>query len=84
MSGPAHDLDYDGYDDEFTSSGCCSIRSYYSNWITIRLSMILPSKSNLRKTQTQDKIVRGIYPMPEYLYAYSEDGERYDDSVIGK
>ena len=21
--------------------------------------------------------------MPEYLYAYNEDGERYDDSVIG-
>ena len=28
-------------------------------------------------------MVRGLYPMPEFLYAYDESGVRYDDASIG-
>jgi peptide/nickel transport system substrate-binding protein len=36
-----------------------------------------------KKTQTQDRMVRGLFPMPEFLYAYDEEGGRYDDSILG-
>ena len=32
----------------------------------------------------QKVIVVGLYPMPEFLYAYDEAGERYEAEVIGK
>ncbi|MBM76756.1 MAG: hypothetical protein CMK59_15215 [Proteobacteria bacterium] len=65
-------------------AGAAPIRSYYSNLKQYRaLDDFTFQVEFNKKTQTQDNMVRGIYPMPEFLYAYDEDGNRYDDSIIG-
>ena len=65
-------------------AGAAPLRSYLANLdkyealddFTFRVKFT-------KKTQTQDRMVRGLFPMPEYLYAFDEDGERYDDSIAG-
>ena len=66
-------------------AGAAPARSYYSNLDSYKaLDDFSITVSFNKKTQTQDNMVRGIYPMPEFLYAYDETGQRYDDSIIGK
>jgi len=65
-------------------AGAAPLRSYFANLkeykalddFTFRISFS-------KKTQTQDRMVRGLFPMPEFLYAYDEDGEQYDESIAG-
>ena len=65
-------------------AGAAPLRSYFANLETYRAldDFTFQVKFN-KKTQTQDRMVRGLFPMPEYLYAYDEDGIRYDDSILG-
>lgn len=81
----AHDLEF--MMDMMMNSqvaGAAPTRSYYSNLdYYMAIDDFTFQVKFTKKTQTQDKMIRGIYPMPEYLYAYNEDGVRYDDSVIG-
>lgn len=65
-------------------AGAAPLRSYFANLeeykalddFTFRIKFS-------KKTQTQDRMVRGLFPMPEFLYAYDEDGEKYDASIAG-
>ena len=65
-------------------AGAAPMRSYFSNLASYNaLDDFTFSITFNKKTKTQDNIVRGLYPMPEFLYAYDEDGNRYDDSISG-
>ena len=65
-------------------AGAASTRSYYSNLESYKaLDDFTFIITFTKKTQTQDLMVRGMFPMPEYVYAYDENGVRYDDSIIG-
>ena len=65
-------------------AGAAPLRSYFENLEGYRVVDDFTFEVRFsKKTQTQDNIVRGIYPMPEFLYAYDEEGSRYDESIIG-
>lgn len=65
-------------------AGAAPMRSYFANLKEHKaLDDFTFQISFTKKTQTQDRMVRGLYPMPEFLYAYDEDGERYDESISG-
>ena len=65
-------------------AGAAPMRSYYSNMESYKaLDDFTFSITFNKKTQTQDLMVRGIFPIPEFLYAYDQDGMRYDDSIAG-
>ena len=65
-------------------AGAAPLRSYYKNLESYKaLDDFTFTLSFNKKTQTQDLMVRGIFPVPEFLYAYDENGERYDDSNLG-
>ena len=65
-------------------AGAAPLRSYFENLDGYRVVDDFTFEVRFKKkTQTQDNIVRGIYPMPEFLYAYDEEGSRYDESIIG-
>ena len=65
-------------------AGAAPMRSYYKNLESYKaLDDFTFTVSFNKKTQTQDLMVRGLYPMPEFLYAYDDSGVRYDDASIG-
>lgn len=65
-------------------AGAAPLRSYFGN---IDFYAALDDFTFVirfhKKTQTQDLMVRGVLPMPEFIYAYDQNGQRYDDSILG-
>ena len=65
-------------------AGAAPLRSYFSNMESYKaLDDFTFSITFNKKTKTQDLMVRGLFPMPEFLYAHDQDGNRYDDSILG-
>jgi peptide/nickel transport system substrate-binding protein len=65
-------------------AGAAPLRSYFENLESYRVVDDFTFEVRFtKKTQTQDNIIRGIFPLPEFLYAFDEDGARYDESIIG-
>ena len=56
-------------------AGAAPLRSYYKNLESYKAHDDFTfSVTFNKKTQTQDLMVRGIFPVPEFLYAYDENG----------
>ena len=65
-------------------AGAASTRSYYESLDTYKaLDDFTFQISFSKKKQTQDRTVRSLYPVPEFLYAYDQDGYRFEDSNLG-
>jgi len=65
-------------------AGAAPLRSYFENLVLWEA----PDDFSLRvvfskRTYSQLSIIRGLFPMPEFLYAFDEDGNRNDDTFVG-
>jgi peptide/nickel transport system substrate-binding protein len=64
--------------------GAAPLRSYFENLVTWEATGDFAFKVVFSKrTYAQMDMVRGFFPVPEFLYAHDEDGNRYEDTFIG-
>ncbi|MEC7240976.1 MAG: ABC transporter substrate-binding protein [Myxococcota bacterium] len=65
-------------------AGAAPLRSYFSNLASYEATDDYTFEITFSKRNFQQQLmVKGLYPMPEFLYAFNELGERYDEAIIG-
>ena len=64
--------------------GAAPLRSYFKHLASYQATDEFTFEVTFNKRDYQQQLmVRGLYPMPEFLYAYDEFGDRYADAIIG-
>ncbi len=65
-------------------AGAAPIRSYFkdleSYTATDDFTLVLQFK---QKTFKNNNVSKWVFPMPEFLYGFDQDGERFDEEIIG-
>jgi ABC-type transport system substrate-binding protein len=65
-------------------AGAAPLRSYFTNLASYKAVDDYTFEITFAKRDFQQQlIVKGLYPMPEFLYGYNEFGERFDEAIIG-
>ena len=65
-------------------AGAAPMRSYYGDLDSYKaLDDFTFEVKFKKKSYTNDTTIRGLYPVPEFLYAYNESGTRYGQEIIG-
>jgi len=66
-------------------AGAAPLRSYYDELESYEVidDFTIELKFKVSKYM-QKPMAMGLYPMPEFLYAFDETGERYTDDILGK
>jgi peptide/nickel transport system substrate-binding protein len=66
-------------------AGAAPSRSYFKDLESYRAIDDYTFEIKFKQAKySQKMVIYSAYPVPEFLYAYDEAGERYDDEVIGK
>jgi peptide/nickel transport system substrate-binding protein len=66
-------------------AGAAPLRSYFDELESYEAIDDFTFRITFKKPKYMQKVMMvGLYPMPEFLYAYDEVGERYEPEVIGK
>ena len=66
-------------------SGAAPLRSYYDTMTSWKaLDDYTLEVQFSEHTYSNRQFSRSFYPMPEFLYAFDEEGNRYDDEILGQ
>lgn len=66
-------------------SGAAPIRSYFESLDTYKAIDDFTFQITWKEAKyTHLSILTAVYPFPEFLYAFDEDGNRYEESIIGQ
>ena len=66
-------------------SGAAPVRSYFESMSGYRAIDDFTFEITWTEAKyTHLMIMHDVYPVPEFLYAFDEDGNRYDDSILGQ
>ena len=66
-------------------AGCAPLRSYFEDLDSYRAvdDYTFEIKFTRRRYSQQDVALPSLMPIPEFLYAYDEDGQRVTDKLVG-
>jgi ABC-type transport system substrate-binding protein len=65
-------------------AGAAPLRSYFTHLASYEATGEYTFEITFSKRNYQQQLmVKGLYPMPEFLYAYDELGDRFNEAIIG-